>query len=196
MAADEGRPDEDEAPEDVEAPEAEPGGREEERQVEVEAEVEEEVQADEEDVPERFFEALRQALQEMVESAAREAVELRRRGRNWKAFLDRELDRARLEVRRAVQAARAGIRPLDVKRLKRELEGRTNVLMTRVKDDDLTRIGVLVEAGLFESRSEAAAFLIHAGLEARRDLVERVEDTAQRIAELKDQLRRELSGEE
>ena len=185
MASEGERPDEGED----EVPEAEP-------EAEVEIEIEAEIDDGEELSQERFLQSLRRSIQEIVESAVREAVELGRRGRGWKSALDEEMDRVRLEVRRAFQTAKAGVRPLDVERIKEQLRGRSNTLMTRVGDEELERIDLLVEAGLFESRSEAAAFLIRAGLEARGDLVGKVEDTAQRISELKGRLRRELVGEE
>jgi Arc/MetJ-type ribon-helix-helix transcriptional regulator len=59
---------------------------------------------------------------------------------------------------------------------------RGNVLMVRLGDVPVARIDVLVEAGLFGSRSEAAAFLIGAGVDAQQELFERV---GKRSAEIK-----------
>ncbi|MDZ7815650.1 MAG: hypothetical protein U5N86_06510 [Planctomycetota bacterium] len=58
--------------------------------------------------------------------------------------------------------------------------GRANVLMVRVEDETLSSIDALVEADLFRSRSEAAAFLISKGLDATTDIFTKVmEKTAQ-----------------
>ncbi len=144
---------------------------------------------------ERSLEALKEAVLRAVDEAMEEAVRMRGRGRVIRIALADELGRIRREVRKAVDGATASIAAIDLSTLREGLRGRTNTLMTRVRDQDLDRMDLLVEAGLFESRSECAAFLIHAGLDARRDLVDKVQDTAKRIAELKDQLKRELSGE-
>ncbi|MER3405210.1 MAG: hypothetical protein C4289_08635, partial [Chloroflexota bacterium] len=69
------------------------------------------------------------------------------------------------------------------------LEGRANVLMVRVNDDTLRAIDELVQAGLFKTRSEAAAFLLHEGMKARRDILDSISETARRIEELRQQLR-------
>lgn len=140
-------------------------------------------------------EAILQIVDEALKDALKEALELRAKGRSFKSVIEDELGRIRAEVRKAVMGATDTISPFDMTRLRVGLKGRSNTLMTRVRDEDLKRIDLLVEAGLFESRSECAAFLINAGLEARQDLIDKVEETARRIAGLKEQLRRELSGE-
>ncbi|MFQ5837643.1 MAG: hypothetical protein ACE5HJ_02535 [Thermoplasmata archaeon] len=144
---------------------------------------------------EKSLASLRESILQIVDDALKDALELRSKGRALKLTLGDELGRIRTEIRRAVEGTTAGICAIDLSTLKEGLKGRTNTLMTRVKDEDLERMDLLVEAGLFESRSQCAAFLIHAGLEARKDLVGKVQETAQRISELKEQLRDELSGE-
>jgi Arc/MetJ-type ribon-helix-helix transcriptional regulator len=59
---------------------------------------------------------------------------------------------------------------------------RGNVVMVRLGDAAVARLDELVEAGLFGSRSEAAAFLIGAGIDAQHALFERV---GKRSAEIK-----------
>src|SRR5271156_747289 len=65
---------------------------------------------------------------------------------------------------------------------------RGNVVMVRLTDYAVGPIVLLVDAGLFGSRSEAAAFLVGAGIEANRDLLAQ---TAKRGAEIK-HIREEL----
>jgi Arc/MetJ-type ribon-helix-helix transcriptional regulator len=75
------------------------------------------------------------------------------------------------------------------------LEGRANVLMVRVNDETLRAIDQLVQAGLFKTRSEAAAFLLHEGMKARHEILDHVSQTARHIEELREQLRSALRGE-
>ena len=77
----------------------------------------------------------------------------------------------------------------------RELGGRCNVVMTRLNDDDLKRIDGLVEVDLFKSRSEAVAFFIKEGIQARKDLFESVMTTVEKIKELKEQAKKNLKTE-
>ncbi len=158
---------------------------------------ESEDESDEEEIKDetpKSLESMRVSIHRMVDDALREASELRGKGRNFRLALGGEMGRIRRHIRGAFRDA-AGAAMIDLHGMREGLRGRTNTLMTRVKDEDLERLDLLVDAGLFESRSECAAFLIHVGLDARRDLVDKVHDTAKRIAELKDQLKRELSGE-
>ncbi|MEE9592353.1 MAG: hypothetical protein V3W28_02090 [Thermoplasmata archaeon] len=171
----------------------------EDRTEEVAVEEEAEVQNEAEEARERFIDSLKDRLRdsigEIVEGAFREAGHVRNKAGAWKHRLDHQMERVREDVRSAVHAARVGFTPLDLKIVKRGLRGRRNTLMTRVKDDDARRIDLLVEGGIFRSRSEGAAFLIHAGLESRRDLIDKVEATAKKIAKLKDKLREDFSEE-
>jgi Arc/MetJ-type ribon-helix-helix transcriptional regulator len=54
--------------------------------------------------------------------------------------------------------------------------------VVRLDDTAVARLDVLIEAGLFGSRSEAAAFLVGAGIDAQHTLFERV---TKRNAEIK-----------
>ncbi|MGA3040346.1 MAG: hypothetical protein ABSF54_06080 [Bryobacteraceae bacterium] len=68
-------------------------------------------------------------------------------------------------------------------------DGRGNVVMARIGDDALARLDQLVEADLFASRSECAAFLIGAGIASQRELFERLGAHTEEIRKLKEQLR-------
>jgi Arc/MetJ-type ribon-helix-helix transcriptional regulator len=72
------------------------------------------------------------------------------------------------------------------------LEGRGNVVMTRLNDDDLAKIDALVEVEVFKSRSEASAFFIKEGINARKDLFDKVMKTVDQIKELKEQAKESL----
>ncbi|HKZ93196.1 MAG TPA: ribbon-helix-helix domain-containing protein [Candidatus Bathyarchaeia archaeon] len=80
-------------------------------------------------------------------------------------------------------------------RLAGDLEGRENVVMTRLNDDDLKQIDALVEVEVFKSRSEAVAFFIKEGIQARKDLFQKVMPTVDKIRELKEQAKKSMSKE-
>jgi len=81
-------------------------------------------------------------------------------------------------------------------KLGKDLGDRGNVVMTRLDDADLKQIDALVEVEAFKSRSEAVAFFIKQGIQARKDLFEKVMSTVEKIRELKEQARKELSKKE
>jgi len=66
---------------------------------------------------------------------------------------------------------------------------RDNVVMVRLGDDALGRLDELVEAGLFGSRSEAAAFLVGAGIRAQKPLLERIAAQSAQIGRMRKALR-------
>lgn len=76
----------------------------------------------------------------------------------------------------------------------RDRSGRDNVVMVRVDDHTLDRINVLVDAGVMDSRSEAAAFLIVEGAKARQPLFDRIDEKVQQIRTVKDELR-QMAGD-
>jgi ATP-dependent Clp protease ATP-binding subunit ClpA len=64
---------------------------------------------------------------------------------------------------------------------------RSNVVSCRLGDSALNALDALVEAGVRGTRSEAAAWLIEAGIEARRDFFQKINDTVSQIRELRAQ---------
>ena len=78
--------------------------------------------------------------------------------------------------------------------IERALDGRSHGVMLRVNEETLAKLDALVEAGICESRSGAATFMIHEGIRANEDLFCRVEETTAKISALKAQLQ-ELVGD-
>ena len=70
-------------------------------------------------------------------------------------------------------------------------ERRGNVVMVRLGDAPVARLDELVEAGLFGSRSEAAAFLIGAGTAAQKELFDRVAKRSSEIKKLRQSLKQD-----
>ncbi|GIW06942.1 MAG: hypothetical protein KatS3mg060_1747 [Dehalococcoidia bacterium] len=66
---------------------------------------------------------------------------------------------------------------------------RGNVITVRVDDKALEAIDALISAGVFKTRSEAAAYLIDEGIAAKAAVFDEVNATARRINELRDQMK-------
>jgi len=62
---------------------------------------------------------------------------------------------------------------------------KSNVVTCRIDGRDLDAVDVLIEAGIRSTRSDAAAWLIHAGIEANRPLFEKVYGTVAEIRRLR-----------
>lgn len=69
------------------------------------------------------------------------------------------------------------------------------VVTCRIWPRDLDAIDLLIEAGIRNTRSDAAAWLIHAGIEAHRELFERVQSTVAEIRRLREQAQAIARGE-
>jgi len=95
------------------------------------------------------------------------------------------------------EALEKGMESLS-KALHGALEDRGNVVMVRVNDEALRHLDMLVEAEITKSRSESAAFLINAGVEANQTLFRQIGEITEQIAALRAQLRETVSlgGEE
>ena len=70
--------------------------------------------------------------------------------------------------------------------------GRDNVVMVRVDDNSKAKLDELLDAGLVNSRSEAAAFLIGEGIKSRSQLFDTISGTVEDIRKKKEGLRRLL----
>ncbi len=70
--------------------------------------------------------------------------------------------------------------------------GRDNVVMVRVDDSSKSKLDELLDAGIVNSRSEAAAFLIAEGIKARSQLFETISGKVEDIRQKKEELRKLL----
>ena len=73
--------------------------------------------------------------------------------------------------------------------LKTALSARANVVMVRVNKDSLHKIDELVDSGIVNSRSEAAAFLIKEGISSQSKLFNKIRETTQIIRKAKEDLK-------
>lgn len=66
---------------------------------------------------------------------------------------------------------------------------KSNVVMCRLDDDDLNFLDTLIEAGVRTTRSDAAAWLIRAGIQANGQLFDSVRDKVAQIRQLREEAR-------
>lgn len=68
------------------------------------------------------------------------------------------------------------------------LASRNTVLTIRVNDESNKKLNMLVEAGLFKSRSESAAFLIEEGIKSQEPLFSKITDKLKKMEKIRDEL--------
>jgi len=70
------------------------------------------------------------------------------------------------------------------------LSSRNTVLTIRVNDESNTKLNMLVDSGLFKSRSESAAFLIQEGIKRQEVLFHKISSKLERIEKIRDDLKK------
>ncbi len=75
------------------------------------------------------------------------------------------------------------------------LVARNTVLTIRVNDESNKKLRMLVDVGLFKSRSESAAFLIQEGIKSQEALFAKISTKLKRIDKIKDELKNIISEE-
>jgi len=68
---------------------------------------------------------------------------------------------------------------------KEGVKNKSNVVTCRIDDQDMSAIDALVEVGIRSTRSDAASWLIHAGVEANASILESVFETVTEIRQLR-----------
>ena len=77
----------------------------------------------------------------------------------------------------------------------RALSSRNTVLTIRVNDECNTKLNMLVDSGLFKSRSESAAFLIQEGIKKQEVLFDKISSKLERIEQIRKDLKKIVSEE-
>ena len=72
---------------------------------------------------------------------------------------------------------------------------RNTVLTIRVNDESKEKLRMLVDVGLFKSRSESAAFLIQEGIKNQESLFAKISTKLKKIDKIKDELKDIVSEE-
>lgn len=75
------------------------------------------------------------------------------------------------------------------------LASRNTVLTIRVNEESDKKLRMLVDAGLFKSRSESAAFLIQEGIKNQEPLLTKISSQLNRIDKIKDELKHIIAKE-
>jgi Arc/MetJ-type ribon-helix-helix transcriptional regulator len=75
------------------------------------------------------------------------------------------------------------------------LSSRNTVLTIRVNDESNKKLNMLVESGLFKSRSESAAFLIQEGIKRQEVLFNKISSKLERIEKIRLDLKQIVSEE-
>lgn len=75
------------------------------------------------------------------------------------------------------------------------LASRNTVLTIRVNDESNEKLGMLVEAGLFKSRSESAAFLIQEGIKRQENLFDKISSKLKKVDKIREELKNIVSEE-
>ena len=68
------------------------------------------------------------------------------------------------------------------------LSSRNTVLSIRVSEASNAKLSMLVDAGLFKSRSESAAFLIEEGIKHQEGLFKKIEKKLEQITKIREEL--------
>ena len=75
------------------------------------------------------------------------------------------------------------------------IQDASNVMVVNVDKDTREQLDLLVDAGVVESRREAASSLIKEGLKSREGVFGKIEETRAQIAELRQQIHATVSGQ-
>jgi TRAP-type mannitol/chloroaromatic compound transport system substrate-binding protein len=70
------------------------------------------------------------------------------------------------------------------------LAARNTVMSIRINEDSNKKLKMLVDVGLFKSRSESAAFLIQEGIKSQDALFDKISSKVKKI----DQIKKEIKG--
>jgi hypothetical protein len=65
------------------------------------------------------------------------------------------------------------------------LEKRENTVMTRLSDEDLKQVDILIGIGLFDSRSEVVAYLTHEGIIAKKEMFDHLSGKLSQIEKIR-----------
>lgn len=79
--------------------------------------------------------------------------------------------------------------------LDKAMIARNTVLTIRVNDESNKKLRMLVDTGLFKSRSESAAFLIQEGVKSQEDLFSKISSKLEKIDKIREELKTIITKE-
>ena len=80
------------------------------------------------------------------------------------------------------------------KAIDKALAARNTVLTIRVNEESNKKLNMLVDCGLFKSRSESAAFLIEEGIKNQEPLFSKVKDKLETIDKIREEIKSIVQG--
>jgi Arc/MetJ-type ribon-helix-helix transcriptional regulator len=108
-----------------------------------------------------------------------------------KKYYQAKLENLGSDVEKFAIKASASIK----KAIDQALTSRNTVLTIRVNDESNRKLNMLVDAGLFKSRSESAAFLIEEGIKSQSYLFQKITERLEKIDRIKEELKTIVSEE-
>ena len=102
-----------------------------------------------------------------------------------------KLDELTLQVEKVATKTAESIKKL----IEKALSARNTVLTIRVNEEANEKLNMLVQAGIFKSRSESAAFLIQSGIKSQKELFDKINDKLKQIEKLRKELRETVAKE-
>ncbi len=81
------------------------------------------------------------------------------------------------------------------KAIDQALANRNIVLTIRVNEESNKKLNMLVDAGLFKSRSESAAFLIEEGIKSQGPLFKKITERLEKIDRIREELKNIVTEE-
>ena len=84
-------------------------------------------------------------------------------------------------IEERVKQAEERLKEIDIRLSIPSVSYRSNVVASRIGNEELSVIDMLIEAGLFKTRSEAVAYLVGEGIKARKDIIKKVSSSLKEI---------------
>ncbi|HYE74285.1 MAG TPA: hypothetical protein VEF04_13185 [Blastocatellia bacterium] len=81
------------------------------------------------------------------------------------------------------------------KAVERAMNVKDTTVLLRLSEKDSEAVDKLVSAGIFNSRNDAAAFLVSEGIKAQTALFERIQSKMDEIERLRNELRQSVTGQ-
>jgi Arc/MetJ-type ribon-helix-helix transcriptional regulator len=88
-------------------------------------------------------------------------------------------------IEERIRQAEERLKEIDIHLSIPSVSYRSNVVASRIGDEGLSIIDMLIEAGLFSTRSEAVAYLVGEGIKARKDIIQKVSSSLKEIRKVR-----------
>jgi len=121
----------------------------------------------------------RESIREWKQRYRQSMQEWRQRFRDWKSQTEADISEGRSPAPLPPMAPTPPIPPMHS-----VSTGRANVVASRIGNEELKLIDMLIEARLLGTRSEAVAYLVSEGIKARQDVFDKVSKSLEEIRKI------------